>query len=211
MSSALRQWLSDTIVRRFVVAEILTIAVTLVLIGIFNQIAGSFSKESLDRSGLLERVADLTRVIDAAPSAMRESLSMAASSSSIFIDWYSADSQAAGSLEGMRSAERPVSISKAFPNRVFVTAEPDAHTVIPAGLSNKGSKTLMPYILALKLTDGSWLVFTVVKRLWGLPQGDRWALGILFACIAIAIVRLSRRGDLPNRSSNSRMVCCSSE
>jgi signal transduction histidine kinase len=188
MSTTLRQWLSDTIARRFVVAESLTIAVTLVLFGIFNQIAGSFSQESLDRSGLLARVEDLTRVIDAAPSPMRESLSMAASSPGIFIDWYSADSQAAGSLEGMRKAERPVSITKAFPNRVFVTAEPDAHTVIPAGLSNKSSKTLMPYILALKLTDGSWLVFTVVKRLWGLSQGYRWALHILFACIAIAVV-----------------------
>jgi hypothetical protein len=94
MSSTLRKWLSDTIARRFIVAEIFTFAVTLVLIGIFNQIAGSFSQESLDRSGLLAGVADLTRVIDAAPSALRESLSMAASSPGIFIDWYSADSPA---------------------------------------------------------------------------------------------------------------------
>ena len=136
---------ADTIARRFVVAEVLTIAATLTLIGLFNRFAGLYSHESLDHTGLLARVSDLTRVIESAPPAMRESLATAASSQGIFIDWYSAQSLAAGSLEGMRKAERPVAIAKAFPNRVLVTAEPDEHTAIPAGLSSKGIKTLMPY------------------------------------------------------------------
>ena len=58
-------WLPDTIARRFAVTEVLAVAVTLALVGLFRSFGGAWSHEPLERSSLLNEAADIVRMIDA--------------------------------------------------------------------------------------------------------------------------------------------------
>jgi signal transduction histidine kinase len=53
--------------------------------------------------------------------------------------------------------------------------------------------------VAVQLNDGSWLVFSVMKRTWGMPWADRWAiwLGFLAASITIVTVFAARQFSQP--------------
>jgi signal transduction histidine kinase len=44
------------------------------------------------------------------------------------------------------------------------------------------------YFLSVLLKDGSWLVFSVPKRTWGLPELQRWTVWVTFVGLASAIV-----------------------
>src|SRR6202790_509098 len=43
-------------------------------------------------------------------------------------------------------------------------------------------------MLAVQLHDGSWLVFSVTKRTWGMPWATRWAIWLCFLAVSITIV-----------------------
>jgi signal transduction histidine kinase len=43
-------------------------------------------------------------------------------------------------------------------------------------------------MLAVQLNDGSWLVFSVMKRSWGIPLADRWVVWLCFLAGSITIV-----------------------
>src|SRR5258705_12544086 len=93
-------WPVDTIARRFVVEEVLTIVATFALLGLFRLFGGGWSQEPLDRSGLLTEAADLLRVIEVAPPSARAELSAAATTKTMHVDWYAAASLASTSLNG---------------------------------------------------------------------------------------------------------------
>jgi signal transduction histidine kinase len=43
-------------------------------------------------------------------------------------------------------------------------------------------------MMAVQLNDGSWLVFSVMKRTWGMPWADRWVIWLCFLAVSITIV-----------------------
>jgi signal transduction histidine kinase len=43
-------------------------------------------------------------------------------------------------------------------------------------------------MLAVQLHDGSWLVFSVMKRTWGLPWADRWAIWLFLLAVSVTVV-----------------------
>src|SRR4030081_1802637 len=92
-------WLSDTIARRFAVTEVLAVAVTLALVGLFNTFGGVWSLESLEQSGLLNEAANIVRVMEAAPPLMRQALAAAAATDVFHVGWYPAASRASASLD----------------------------------------------------------------------------------------------------------------
>src|SRR3982074_1144203 len=92
-------WLSDTIARRFAVTEVLAVAVTLVLFGLFKTFGGVWSNEPLEQSSLLTEAADIVRMIDAAPPAVRQALAAAAGTNVFHVGWYAAGAPASASLE----------------------------------------------------------------------------------------------------------------
>src|SRR6267142_882355 len=57
-------WLSDTVARRFAVTEVLAVAVTLALVGLFRTFSGAWSNEPLENSSLLNEAADIVRMIE---------------------------------------------------------------------------------------------------------------------------------------------------
>lgn len=185
-------WLSDTIARRFAVTEVLAVAVTLALVGLFQTFGGVWSHESLEQSGLLNEAADIVRIIEAAPPTTRPVLTAAASTDVFQVGWYPAGSRAAESLEAAprgdghdQNVQRTVS---AYVQRAVVILRPDRTGSVPPGIVYDRSRPLVPYMLAVQLNDGSWLVFSVMNRSWGMPWFYRWAIWLCFLAVSITIV-----------------------
>jgi signal transduction histidine kinase len=185
-------WLSDTIARRFAVTEVLAVAVTLALVGLFKTFGGVWSHESLEQSGLLNEAADIVRIIEAAPAATRLALAAAASTAVFQVGWYPAGSRAAVSLEAApRTDGHDQNVQKtvsAYVQRAAVVLRPGLTASVPPGIAYDRSRPLVPYMLAVQLNDGSWLVFSVMNRTWGMPWVDRWAMWLCFLAASITIV-----------------------
>jgi signal transduction histidine kinase len=183
-------WLSDTIARRFAVTVVLAVAVTLALVGLFRTFGGVWSNEPLERSSLLNEAADIVRMIEAAPPSMRRAIAAAAAPGEFRTDWYPAGSSASASLEAAprgedENAQETIS---AHLQRAVAVLRPDSARSLPPGIVYDQSEPLAPYMLAVQLNDGSWLVFTVMKRTWGMPWADRWVIWLCFLAVSITIV-----------------------
>jgi len=182
--------LSDTIARRFAVTEVLAVGVTLALVGLFKTFDGAWSNEPLERSSLLNEGADIVRMIEAAPPSMRKTLAAVAAPGEFRTDWYAAASRAAASLEAAprgedENAQETIS---AHLQRAVAVLRPGRTGSVPPGIVYDRSTPLVPYMLAVQLHDGSWLVFSVMKRTWGIPWADRWAIWLCFLTVSITVV-----------------------
>ncbi len=183
-------WLPDTIARRFAVTEVLAVAVTLALVGLFRSFGGAWSHEPLERSSLLNEAADIVRMIEAAPPPVRQVIAAAAAPGEFRTDWYAAASRASASLEAAPRSEdqRAQGTISAHLQRAVAVLSPGRTGSVPLGIVYDQNKPLVPYMLAVQLHDGSWLVFSVMKRTWGLPWAERWAVWLCFLAVAIAVV-----------------------
>ena len=92
-------WPRDSIARRFALTVALAVAVTWSLVGLFFVFGGVWAQPSLERSGLLDRAADMVRIIEAAPPPIREQLASAATTRAFRVDWYAATSPVSTVLE----------------------------------------------------------------------------------------------------------------
>jgi len=183
-------WLSDTIARRFAVTEVLAVAVTLALVGLFRTFGGAWSNEPLENSSLLNEAADIVRMIEAAPPSMRQAIAAAAAPGEFRTDWYAAASPASASLEAAPRGEdqKAQGTISAHLQRAVAILRPGSTGSVPPGIVYDRSKSPIPYMLAVQLHDGSWLVFSVTKRTWGIPWADRWALWLCLLAVSITIV-----------------------
>jgi signal transduction histidine kinase len=183
-------WRSDTIARRFAVTEVLAVAVTLALVGLFRTFGGVWWHEPLERSSLLKEAADIVRIIEAAPPTMRQALAAAAATDVFHVGWYAAASRASVSLQAAprnddENAQKAISANV---QRAAVVLRPARTGLVPPGIVYDQSRPLVPYMLAVQLNDGSWLVFSVMKRTWGMPWADRWAIWLCFLAVSITVV-----------------------
>ncbi|MDB6085025.1 MAG: integral rane sensor signal transduction histidine kinase [Gammaproteobacteria bacterium] len=183
-------WPADTIARRFVVAEVLTIGATLALVGLFRLFGGVWSQEPLDRTGLLTQATDLVRVIEAAPAALRATLAAAATTNDVHVDWYAAASPASASFDGAheRSTDKATKEISTEIHRVAVAFGHDQRMPIPAGVPDAHPTRNMPYVLAVRLSDHSWVTFSLPNRMWGLPGMYRWIVVFVFIAVSTALV-----------------------
>jgi signal transduction histidine kinase len=183
-------WLPDTIARRFAVTEVLAVAVTLALVGLFRTFGGVWSHESLEQSGLLDEAANIVRMIEAAPPPTRQALAAAAATDVFHVDWSPAASRASTSLEAAprRDDQNIQKTISAYVQRAAVVLRPDRTGSVPPGLDYDRSRPFVPYMLAVQLNDGSWIVFSVMNRTWGMPWADRWVIWLCFLAVSIAIV-----------------------
>jgi len=144
----------------------------------------------LERSSLLNEGADIVRMIEAAPPSMRQTLAAAAAPAEFRTDWYAAASQASASLQAApraedKNAQRTIS---AHLQRAVAVLSPGRTGSVPPGILYDRSRPLAPYMLAVQLNDGSWLVFSVMKRTWGMPWANRWMIWLCFLAASITIV-----------------------
>jgi signal transduction histidine kinase len=184
-------WLTDTIARRFVVTEVLAVAVTLAMVGLFSRFGGVWSQEPLDGTGLLNEATDILRVIEAAPPQLRPELTVTAATPRFRANWYAATSAVATSLDAKVGAVEPKGELKAFAaevHRAAVALEPGQLGSEPIFTSQQQQRDNARYALAVQLNDQSWLVFTVASRVWGPPRSVRWGIWLSFLAASITVV-----------------------
>ena len=184
-------WPQDTIARRFAGAVVLAIAAALALVGLFILFGGVWAREPLESSGILNEAADIVRIVEAAPPENRPALAAAAENSRFHVDWYDPQSPVATMLDGapvFNDDRRLMSGLLSEPHRSLVAFEPDSQVPPPWISDYQNSKYAKAYILAVHLTDGSWLAFTYFNRSWGISRPVRWSVWMAFLGLSIAAV-----------------------
>lgn len=183
-------WPPDSIVRRIVVAEILAIAGTLLLLGVFRIFGGVWSHDSLDRSGVLAEAQDLVRTIEAAPPDIRPRLCVAATRQAFRVDWFAGSTAVAAALDQASNEEKAdAEVRALFPTgSKLLTFEPSQSALIPNELPFHVRTSVGPYALGVQLSDASWLLFSTEHRTWGLSEIGRAVIWVLFAAISIGVV-----------------------
>ena len=183
-------WVADTIALRFALTQAVALAVALGLVLLFNAVGGVWSREPLDSSGLLNEAGDIARIVEAGSPAVRESLAAAASTTVFRADWYAATSAAARWLYSRRGSGGGETANKvvAQTHRTALVLGPGRHEGVPPWLHHERSQSSAPYALAVQLNDGSWLVFTVPVRYWGISRAAHWLVRLTFVALSITIV-----------------------
>jgi signal transduction histidine kinase len=183
-------WLADTIALRFALTQAVAVAVALGLIFLFNAFGGVWSREPLNSSELLDEAGDIARVIEAASPPAREAAAAAASTRVFRADWYTATSDASRWLDGRRGSRGGETANRVFAqtHRTALVLGPGRHEAVPPLLDHDRSRSSAPYALAVQLNDGSWLVFTVPGRFWGISRTAHWIVRLTFVALSITIV-----------------------
>ena len=188
--------LGDSIARRFTLAVMLAVAVTWSLAGLFAVFGGVWAQSNLERTGLLDEAVDMVRIIEAAPAPMREQLAGAATTPAVRVDWYAATSPVSSVFD--QATDEAPEHSREVMEKLLGETPRTVRILLPGGsrdvlmstpeLEEERLKYPHAYMLAVQHFDGSWLVFTVPERLWGLPWRDRWAMWLAFLTVSTGIV-----------------------
>jgi signal transduction histidine kinase len=184
-------WPHDSIASRFVWAVVLTVAVALALVRLFFIFGGVWAREPLDHSSLPARARDLFRVIEAAPPQVRPTLAAAAATDGLAVEWYDATSSVSAILWRDSGLDNKESVRRRVLGglqRTAVIYKPSGALRLPAPLAHNQPQHASAYFLSVRLTDGSWLVFSVPNRTWGLPEPQRWTVWLTFMTLSIATV-----------------------
>lgn len=174
----------DTVARWIALTIILAMLISLALNGLFIQLAGVWARPPLIETGLLEKAAAVTRVIDAAPASLRGQLAKAATEDGFVVSWH-LDRHGLNvppvddpiSEEGSRILQPLLKSAggrvEAYEPRDWPEHSADAR-----------------YMLLIELSDASWLLFSPPTRSWGLDDTPRYLIVILLALISTALVAL---------------------
>lgn len=150
----------------------------------FAQLAGVWAQPPLEDNALIAQAAGITRTIDKIPAGERAALADKLASPAFSVHWYPRREQVPippglgknehdpfwAKFTGM--LDRPDAAVLAF-------APDDDRRAMPA--PNK-------YMLAIELSDRSWIVFDTPQRSWGIGRGARKLLILLFVLLSSAVI-----------------------
>jgi len=171
----------DTLSRRIALTIVAAMLASLLLNALFVQVAGIWAQPPIERTGLLERIAATTRLIEAAPASLRPQLAGAASSPTLEVEWNARRAlfNLPGDGAAVETSEVPALEQLLGSHRAFEVFNPDDW---PAGSAQAH------YVALIPLTDGSWLSFTPPERSWGLTLNARIAVIVALGLIATLLV-----------------------
>ncbi|PAV74595.1 hypothetical protein WR25_09410 [Diploscapter pachys] len=167
----------DTLRKRIALTIFVALLASLALNALFVQLAGSWARPPIDRTGLLEQIAVITRVIERAPPALRSKLALAASTPTLQVTWSTQRSDFGLPGPGVQftSGQVPAMGQLLGPARVIEVYNPDDWP--------KGSPEAH-YVALVALADDSWLLFVPPERSWGLSVTARLAVVIGLGLVA---------------------------
>ncbi len=189
--------LEDTITRRLVITVALAAGVTLLLLQAFFTFGGTWAKPDVQATGLVQQVATVIRLVDAATPSERERLAKAASTDTIHYGWYDPGSPVAGFLEHGQYLEPQIQQSRAFlepflpysPERMVVFQEDNPVSRAP-GLPYDRTRNPGAYFVGIRLTDGSWILSIALQRFWGFYPFQRLTLQIVMLVLWVIAVSM---------------------
>lgn len=174
----------DTVARWIAVTTMLAMLTSLALNGAFNLLAGVWARPPILETGLMEKAATTTRIINSAVPAQRAGIADAVREESFGVRW----------LAKHQDADLPKRYDPGFEDGQQLLRElsgmPDA-TIEAYEPSDWGDgQATRPYMLMFQLADGSWLEFSVPIRNWGLDPFKRNLVVIFLTLLSTFIVAL---------------------
>ncbi|ONH57577.1 Signal transduction histidine kinase [Pseudomonas cedrina] len=172
----------DTVARWIALTVLVAMITALAFNALFVQLAGVWARPPLTETGLLEKVAVVVRVVEAAEPAQRAHLAQVMGDGSFRVTW--AAQRAAFDLPVLadpdfNTGEQVFKHLLEGPTRPMEAYEPADW---PAGNGQ--------YVLLMQLADRSWLMFSTGARSWGLDDGPRSLIVVLLVLISTALVTL---------------------
>lgn len=175
-------WLADTVARRFALTAVAAVLAAGVLVMLFRLFGGVWGREPLRDSGTLNEVADMVRIIEAAPSSLRPSLATAASQPVGRVAWFDAGTPVAAFLEKSHGEEAAGRTVAAATQRRVLTLKNLHSEGLPEGLR---LQPVTRYLMGVQLSDQSWITFSAPYRTWGMTETTRLTLWLLILGICI--------------------------
>ncbi|MFJ4156897.1 ATP-binding protein [Pseudomonas sp. NPDC089752] len=173
-----------TIARWIALTTLAAMLSLLLLKWLFSSLLSVWAQPPLLESGLIEKTAAVTRIIDAAPAAQRPSLASAAGDASYSVQWLRRHEDSG--LPRLVDSE----FSEGAPKMRALLNRPDAHIEVfepadlPEGSAQRG------YALLIELSDRSWLLYRAADRSWGLDELPRNLIIVALMIISSLAVAL---------------------
>ena len=170
----------DTVSRWIALTTILAMLTSLGFYALFTQVAGVWAYPPLTETGLLEKLSSLSRVIAASEPAQRQRLADAASDSSLTIRW----SASHDALELPATPDAAIRADKPNARKLFNSERLEAYQ--PSDWPQHNGQ----YAMAMQLADGSWLMFGMPSRNWGLEHWARNLIVVVLILLSTGLVAL---------------------
>ncbi|WP_434604097.1 sensor histidine kinase [Pseudomonas sp. R1-7] len=168
----------DTVARWIALTTMVSMLTLLALNELFSVLAGAWARPPLMETGLMDKAAAVTRIIDSVPAGQRHELARAASDTGFSVQW----------LQSHEEARLPVIEDPEFSEGSAFLHEqlgrPDARIEAYEPGDWPADDPARRYVVIIELTDHSWVIFSVTSRSWGLGE---WARNL----IIIGLIMLS--------------------
>lgn len=185
--AALHKRLRDTVARWIALTIVLAMLTALALNALFVQLAGVWAYPPLTETGLLERIAAITRLIEASEPNQRPRLAMAAGDATYRVSWSPArEGLDAPPLDESQAAELAVDEGSLLLRSMLRLPYTHIEAYEPSEWPNADGR----YALLIQLLDGSWLMFSSASRSWGLEEAPRSLIVLALVLVSVSLVAL---------------------
>jgi signal transduction histidine kinase len=173
-----------TIARWIALTTLTAMLILLLLKGLFSLLLSVWAQPPLLESGVIEKVAAVTRILDAAPVTQRASIATAAGDGSYSVQW----------LRNHDEAGVPVLVDAEFrkgaPTLRALLKRPDARVQAfePSDLPEYAPAR--GYALMIELSDKSWVLYRATDRSWGLDELPRNLIILALMLVSSLVVAL---------------------
>ncbi|MSU93987.1 HAMP domain-containing protein [Pseudomonas mandelii] len=173
----------DTVARWIALTIILAMLISLALNGLFIQLAGVWARPPLTETGLPDKMAAITRIIQAAPAPLRSQLAHAVSDEGFIVSWHLDRREL--NLPTVEDLDSEIGSTILHPLLKFSAR---IQTYEPADWTESSADAR--YALLIQLPDATWVMFSAPSRSWGLDEAPRYLIVILLVLISTALVAL---------------------
>ncbi|OLY72141.1 histidine kinase [Pseudomonas sp. ATCC PTA-122608] len=171
----------DTVARWIALTILIAMLTALAFNALFVQLAGVWARPPLGETGLLEKVAVIVRMIEAAEPSQRPQLTQAVGDDSFNVSW----SATRGGIDAPILDDPGFHSDQVF-KQLLKGPERRMEAYEPSDWPGPGGH----YALVVQLVDQSWLMFSAPSRSWGLAEGPRSLVVLMLVLISTALVTL---------------------
>jgi two-component system osmolarity sensor histidine kinase EnvZ len=171
----------DPLSRRIALTIVVAMLASLALNFLFVEVAGTWARPPIERTGLLEQIAATVKVIEAAPAPLRAQLAQAANGPTQEVMW-----SAQRDEFGLPPGGTLLIADKASVLHQLLGDDRQIRVFNPADWPSDSLRAR--YAALVQLPDASWLLFSSRERSWGLDIGTRIAIIIALGLIATVLV-----------------------
>ncbi|HEY0285506.1 MAG TPA: ATP-binding protein [Pseudomonas sp.] len=172
----------DTISRWIALTIAMAMLVLLLLNTLFTQAAGVWAKPPLRQTGLLEQIASISRVIQAAPVELRDHLATAVTNPGYTVRWFRHQTDIATPVH-----TNDHDITRTL-RAVLGRADRGIEAFEPQDWGD--DQTHKTYLMLVELDDRSWLSFETPVRSWGLDKEVRNGIVFVLTLVSTLLVAL---------------------